>query len=29
MKRELANETQKYDESIDVMGQFKDGRSVT
>ena len=29
MKLELANETQKYDEFIDVIGQFKDGRSVT
>jgi hypothetical protein len=29
MQRELANETHKYNEFIDVMGQFKNGRSVT
>ncbi|PUZ50656.1 hypothetical protein GQ55_6G075800 [Panicum hallii var. hallii] len=26
MQRELANETHKYNEFIDVMGQFKNGR---
>jgi histone deacetylase complex regulatory component SIN3 len=29
MKRELADDTKKYDEFITVVVEFKDGRSVT
>ena len=29
MKRELADEIQKYDEFINVLAEFRNGRSVT
>jgi len=29
MKRELADEIQKYDEFVNVLAEFRNGRSVT